>query len=177
MTDLEKKLLEEATNKNVQTISKEEAQKLEEHLEKNEKFDEEDKKFILLDAYEHIEENEVPREFTFKGVIDDLGRTGKQFKLYLPGLDDMDRVGLTELLYTNPKNHVMFKAIQLSTKIRRFRNINDMDVDFFDDIIAFIVKHYGVSLKYIEKVNSEELIHLITFASGIASSPSNHKTK
>lgn len=179
MTDLERKLLENARNKGNEGIklSDEEKEQLEEQLEeKNEKFDEEEN-FVLVDIYKHIEESEKPEPHTFKGVIDELGRPGKQFKLYLPGLDDMEKPGVTELIYTNPKNHVMFKSIQLATKIRRFANINDMDVDFYDDIIAFIVKHYGVSMKYLERINAEEYIHIITFASGIASSPSNNKEK
>ena len=166
MTDQEKELIKNAKAE----------REAEENFEENfEKDFEEDKPFMLLDIFKHLEEQEEPEHLSWKGEIDDLGRPGKQFKLYLEGLDDMNRPGLTELLYTNPKNHIMYKAIQLSVKVRRFGNINDMDVDFFDQIIDFVVKNYQVSRTYLEKINPIGYSFIIAFASGLASPPSKNK--
>lgn len=119
-----------------------------------------------------LKEGQEPVRLGYRGKKDNFGRSNKSYKLYVDGLDNMEKEGLTEINFKTPKNRKMLKYILLVSKLRSLQDAYHTDLSLIDDLLDYIVDNYEVPATYLERANTEELFTIIAFGGMISASPS-----
>ena len=140
-------------------------------LEKKEEVTEE--KETIDTGYKPLKQGQIPISGDYEGKEQDFGKSGRNFKFYVNGVDAADNDKVIDIPVKTPKNRHMIKYVLLTTRMRKLSDI-DADIDFFDQILDFIETYYNVPSSYMDRIDPTELMKLINFISVISITPSRN---